>query len=160
VASDSDADDVVQKSTYVEFESHVGCVIVAPEFFELDDRGSLFVLSDGQAQVVVQVYSVEGSGLPEEFRKLMLETLKERDGPWREGEEAVVEIGGAYASKDVLEPVDEDDEAAETIWHYTLPGERYYYSLMIRSSPMIVRLNGGFYEGLVRSFRTIESRQD
>jgi hypothetical protein len=69
-----------------------------------------------------------------------------------------VEIGGVTADKAEIDPIEEDDDDAAQAWRlYVLRVGRYYHALCLRASPMILTLNGGFYESVICSFKGVDS---
>jgi hypothetical protein len=63
------------QDTFVEFRSRIGNRITCLSEWSAEDEGAWWTISDGQAVLAIYTCTVEGSGSPQEFRKMMASSL-------------------------------------------------------------------------------------
>ncbi|HUG93065.1 MAG TPA: hypothetical protein VML55_19650 [Planctomycetaceae bacterium] len=147
----------VNKVSMVEFRSHIGNTIVYPCFWAVEDNGNVFGLKspDGHAVINVFTFTVAGSGSFEEFRDLMLSLAP---GDWEESPWVDVDFVDTTASKRHLLSPDED---AAFSWEgssyrlYAQQNGECYHAILLEARPIVMQLNGDFFEEFIRSFRGI-----
>jgi hypothetical protein len=145
------------QDTFIELRSRIGNRITCPSEWSAEDEGAWWTITDGQAVLAIYTCTVEGSGSPAEFREMMASSLAKDPAQWRPIGWRTVDIGGVNADKGEIDPVDEESDAAQAWRLYVLQIGRHYHALCLRASPMILTLNGGFYESVVRTFKGIDS---
>ena len=75
------------------------------------------------------------------------------DGEWRDSAWTDIDIGGIDANKIHLDSIDEN---AESSWRvYVLKTGECYHAIFLNASTLVIELNGGFYENVIRSFKGI-----
>lgn len=149
-APENDDDSVVKFDIAVKVESRCGNTIVVPSLWGVEDEGDVLRLtsSDGHARITVLTFTVEGSVTFSEFQDLLLVGL---DGEWEDSVWTDVDINGNCAKKKCLYPTDDDAPHAWNV--YALRSGEYLHGVLVQAEPLVLRLNGGFYEELVRSFQ-------
>jgi hypothetical protein len=139
--------------TFIEFRSHIGNTIVAPDFWTSEDFGSRYVLrtSDNHAVIWLLTFTVEGSGTIEAFRDwVMLDRVPADPSAWKSSEWSPVMIGQDQAC---MRDLVSNDPQAKSQWRlYVLQAGKYYHVAAINVSTLTAVLNLGFYHDVVRSF--------
>lgn len=145
-------DDRVKQDTFIEFKSHIGNTIVVPSQWDIDDEGDAFRLEspDGQAMIIAQTFTVDGSGTIDEFQDFVLSRI---DGDWADSSWEDVVVGGTNARKRQL---DSNDENAEFSWSvYVLRKGECYHAICLNATSIAMLMNGEFYEDLIKTFNGI-----
>jgi hypothetical protein len=140
---------------FIEFRSELGNSIVVPSRWSAEDRGASFTITseDGHAVISALTFAVKGSGSLDAFQDLMVSS--QCDGEWQDSPWADIEIGGVMARKRILLPVDDGTDSAWRV--YALRNGECYHAILLNSSPIVMELNGDFYETLVQSFKGVSS---
>jgi hypothetical protein len=149
-APDGNDESVVKHDMFVEFESRCGNRIVHPSSWAVEDQGDSLQLTspDGQVRITVLTFTVDGSGSFSDFQNLVVSSL---EGDWQDSSWTHVDINGIGAKKKCLSPTDESDSNAWLV--YALQTGEYFHAILVRASPLVMELNGGFYEEVARSFK-------
>lgn len=153
-AMTADNESVVNQDTFVEFKSQLGNTIVYPSQWTPKDKGDAFSLAspDGQAVINALTFTAEGTGTLAEFQDMMVSQI---DGDGAIPKWTDIDIGGITAQKRQLDSRDED---AESSWRvYVLQNGECYHAIFLNASTLVMDLNGGFYENVIRSFKGIST---
>lgn len=144
----------IKKDTFIEFESEIGNTIVCLSQWSFEDKGDVFSLTSPDEQAIINVltFTVEGSDSQEQFQDRIVKGLS---GDWRESEWKEIAIGDVVARKRHLDPLDEKSESAYRV--YVLRCGELYHAILVNASPMIMTLNGDFYESVIKTFKGISS---
>ncbi len=150
----SDDGPVVKQDTFVEFKSQLGNTIVHPSEWLPGDTGDAFSLAspDGRAIINVLTFTVEGTGTLGEFQDMMVSQI---DGDRRDSEWTDIDIGGINAKQRQLDSTDENGKSSWRV--YVLQNDKCYHAIFLNASSLVMELNGGVYENVIRSFKGISS---
>ncbi len=151
--TDNAADNTIfGQDTFIKFQSQIGNTINYPSQWLTEDEGDTFRLwsPDGHAVISVATFTVAGSGSLEEFQETMVSSIK---GDWRRSEATTIDIDGKAALTLQLDPQDKNGESSWRV--YVLRDGDFYHSLVLNASSLVMEVNGGFYEELIRTFKGI-----
>jgi hypothetical protein len=141
--------------TFTEFVSHIGNKIVHPSEWTLEDHGAWFRMEspDSQAAIMVESYTVDGTGDLSEFQDNILSSI---DGEWSVEEWVDIDIGGIVAKRTHLESTEPFPTSSCRV--YVLRNGDLYHALYVNASILVIDFNREFYEGIIRSFVGISAK--
>ncbi len=148
----TDDESAVKQDTFIEFKSQLGNTILHPSQWTVEDNGDLFTILSPDEQAVIRVltFTVEGTGSMADFQETMVAGVS---GDWKVSEWTDIEIDGVTGQRAQMTPTDESVESSFRI--YALRSGDCYHSIVVHASPLVMALNGEFYEKIVKSFKGI-----